>query len=129
MLRELMNSTGITVTNVFLQNREALHYTRIAESLPLTSISTTYFSPTTLLSVVNQQVIVTGTQTMSVVGSPDQPPAARDRRALDAGTARWLRLCRRHFHYFARRRGIAAHRRADADGSGGARRSGPEPDG
>lgn len=58
MLRELMNSTGITVTNVFLQNREALHYTRIAESLPLTSISTTYFSPTTLLSVVNQQVIV-----------------------------------------------------------------------
>jgi hypothetical protein len=58
MLRELMNSTGITVTNVFLQNREALHYTRIAESLPLTSINTTYFSPTTLLSVVNQQVIV-----------------------------------------------------------------------
>ena len=38
------DSTGITVTNVFLQNREALHYTCIAESLPLTSISTTLFS-------------------------------------------------------------------------------------
>lgn len=57
MLRELMNSTGITVTNVFLQHREALHYTRIAESLPTTTNITT-FSPTSLLTIVNQQVIV-----------------------------------------------------------------------
>ena len=58
MLRELMNSTGITITNVFLQNREALHYTRLAESLPLTPANERLFSPATLLAVVNQQVIV-----------------------------------------------------------------------
>jgi DHA2 family multidrug resistance protein len=58
ILRELMNSTGITITNVFLQNREALHYTRIAENLPLTTTTSPQYSTTTLLAVVNQQVVV-----------------------------------------------------------------------
>lgn len=58
MLRELMNSTGITITNVILQNREALHYTRLAESMPLTSATSGQLPLSTLTSMINQQVMV-----------------------------------------------------------------------
>jgi MFS transporter, DHA2 family, multidrug resistance protein len=58
MLRELMNSTGVTMTNVFLQNREALHYTRIAENMTPDAINGPAFSLSQLIPIVNRQVAV-----------------------------------------------------------------------
>ena len=58
MLRELMNSTGITITNVFLQNREALHYTRLTENVSTTQLNESPFSLSQIVSLINQQVMV-----------------------------------------------------------------------
>lgn len=55
MLRELMNSTGVSITNVFLQHREALHYTRLAESVPTDSFQQSAMSPSGLLTLVTRQ--------------------------------------------------------------------------
>lgn len=55
MLRELMNSTGVSLTNVFLQHREALHYSRLAESLPLDATARFHTSTSGLVRLVTQQ--------------------------------------------------------------------------
>lgn len=55
MLRELMNSTGVSLTNVFLQHREALHYTRLAESLPLDATTRFNTSTSSIVHQVTQQ--------------------------------------------------------------------------
>lgn len=58
MLRELMNATGVSVANIFLQHREAVHYTRISESLPLDALSRFHVSLTGLLGLVKTQTWV-----------------------------------------------------------------------
>lgn len=55
MLRELMNSTGVSLTNVFLQHREALHYTRLAESLPYDATTRFQMTTSSLISQVTKQ--------------------------------------------------------------------------
>lgn len=58
MLRELMNSTGVSLTNVFLQHREALHYTRLAESLPLDASTRFHATTSSLIGQVTQQSLI-----------------------------------------------------------------------
>ncbi|WP_024871945.1 MFS transporter [Tolumonas lignilytica] len=62
MLRELMNSTGVTLTNVVLQHREALHYTRLAEQLTPQTSAASSLSLSQLVSLTQQQVTVLASQ-------------------------------------------------------------------
>lgn len=65
MLREIMNSAGVSISNVLLQSREALHYNQIAEGvtersyhnatfkLPISQLSTIVSHQTTVMACLD----------------------------------------------------------------------------
>ncbi|WP_316676274.1 MFS transporter [uncultured Tolumonas sp.] len=58
MLRELMNSTAVSLTNVFLQTREAEHYTRLAENVNERTVAHYSVSISQLYNLATQQSVV-----------------------------------------------------------------------